>query len=82
MSDQLITESSCATVVKAPIEFVNISTWPFNLPDAEYQRCSPAHIAAAATTTDDGRRVSINIETIGGSLMVQHYVEDISTPAA
>src|SRR6266481_1418065 len=31
----------------------------------------------AATTTDDGRRMSINVETIGGGLMVQHYVEDI-----
>src|ERR1700730_2564643 len=77
MSDQLITESSCSAVVKAPIEFVDISTWLFNLPDGEYQRCSPAHIAAAATTTDDGRRMSINVETIGGGLMVQHYVEDI-----
>jgi hypothetical protein len=36
MSDQLITESSCAAVVKAPIEFVDISTWLFNLTDAEY----------------------------------------------
>src|ERR1700716_231415 len=31
----------------------------------------------AATTTADGRRMSINVETIGGGLMVQHYVEDI-----
>jgi hypothetical protein len=77
MTDQLITESSCTAVVKAPIEFVDVSTWLFNLPDAEYQRCSPAHIAAAATMTDDGRRMSINVETIGGSLMVQNYVEDI-----
>jgi hypothetical protein len=77
MTDQLITESSRTAVVKVPIEFVDISTWLFSLPDAEYQRCSPAHIAAAATATDDGRRMSINVETIGGGLMVQHYVEDI-----
>jgi len=77
MADEILTESSCTATVNAPIEFVDIPTWLFNLPDAEYQRCSPAHIAAAATRTDDGRRMSINVETIGGELMVQHYVEDI-----
>jgi hypothetical protein len=77
MSEEVLTESSCTATINAPIEFVDIPTWLFTLPDAEYQRCSPAHIAAAATTTDDGRRMSINVETIGGELMVQHYVEDI-----
>jgi hypothetical protein len=77
MSDNILTESSCTATINAPIEFVDIPTWLFNLPEAEYLRCSPAHIAAAATTTDDGRRMSINVETIGGALMVQHYVEDL-----
>ena len=36
MADQLITESSGTAVVKAPIEFVDISTWLFNLRDADY----------------------------------------------
>jgi hypothetical protein len=58
-------------------EFVDIADWVFILPDAEYQRCSPAHIAAGFTTIDDGRRMLLNVETIGGNLMVQHYVEDI-----
>jgi hypothetical protein len=56
---------------------VDIADWVFTLPDAEYQRCSPAHIAAGFTTSDDGRRMSLNVETIGGHLMVQHYVEDV-----
>ncbi len=77
MNEEILTESSCTATINAPIEFVDIPTWLFTLPDAEYQRCSPAHIAAAATRTDDGRRMSINVETIGGELMVQHYVEDI-----
>src|ERR1700677_3040038 len=29
------------------------------------------------TTAPDGRRMSINVEVLGGSPMVQHYVEDI-----
>jgi hypothetical protein len=77
MSDTIITESSATAIVNAPIEFVDIAEWVFTLPDAEYQRCSPAHIAAGFTTSDDGRRMSLNVETIGGKLMVQHYVEDI-----
>jgi len=74
VTDQLITESSCTAVVKAPIEFVDISTWLFDLPDAEYQRCSPAHIAAAATRTDDERRMSINVETIDDDLPMRKAV--------
>jgi hypothetical protein len=55
------------------LEKVNIADWLFNLPDAEYQRSSPAHIAAGHTTSDDGRPMSINVETIGEALMVQHF---------
>ena len=46
-------------------------------PEREYQGCPPAHIAAGFTTAPDGKRMSINIEIIGGSLMVQHYVETL-----
>ena len=73
-------ESSCSAVIHAPIEKVDIPDWCFSLPDSEYQACSPAHCAAGATTTTDGRRVSINVENIGGSMIVQHYVEDIGEP--
>ena len=54
MSDTIITESSATAIVNAPIEFVDIAEWVFTLPDAEYQRCSPAHIAAGfkLATTD------------------------------
>ncbi len=34
----------------------------------------PDHIAAGATTMDDGRPMSIHVEMIGETLMVQHYV--------
>jgi len=52
-----------------PLEKVNIADWLLTLPDAEYQRCSHAHIAAGTSTTDDGRTMSINVETIGDALM-------------
>jgi hypothetical protein len=78
--DNKLVESSFSAPVNAPIEQVDIPAWCFALPDDEYQACSPAHIAAGATTAPDGRRMSINVEVIGGSLMVQHYVEDIAEP--
>ncbi|CAN7637655.1 hypothetical protein [Neorhizobium tomejilense] len=72
-----IVDSSFSVIINAPIEHIDIPTWCFGLPEKEYQGCSPAHIAAGSTTAPDGRRMSINVETIGGSLMVQHYIETL-----
>ena len=80
LSDTTLVESSVSAPVNAPIEKVDIPAWCYSMPDAEYQACSPAHCAAGATTTPDGRRMSINVEVIGGSLIVQHYVEEIAEP--
>lgn len=78
MNDTQIVDSSFTAIINAPIERIDIPTWCFNLPESEYRACSPAHIAAGFTTAPDGRRMSINVETIGGSLMVQHYVETLA----
>jgi hypothetical protein len=59
---------------------VNIADWLLHLPDAEYQRCAHAHIAAGTTTSDDGRPMSINVETIGNAVVVQHYVALVHEP--
>jgi hypothetical protein len=75
--DRTLSLSTVTAVINAPFEKVNIADWLFNLPDAEYQRCSHAHIAAGTTTTDDGFPISLNVETIGDALMVQHYVGEI-----
>ena len=75
--DNTLVESSATAIINAPIERIDIPSWCFSLRDDEYQACSPAHYAGAATTAPDGRRMSINVEVIGGSLVVQHYVEEI-----
>ena len=75
-----LVKSSFSAIVNAPIEKVDIPSWCFTLPESEYQACSPAHCSAGATTSADGRRMSINVEIIGGGLMVQHYVEEIGQP--
>ena len=80
IEDTTLVESTATAVINAPIEAVDIPVWCFSLTDAEYQDCSPAHVAAAATTAADGTRMSINVEVIGGSVIVQHYVEEIAEP--
>ncbi|MDB6066703.1 MAG: hypothetical protein JWR26_2911 [Pedosphaera sp.] len=78
--DRTLSVSTATHVINAPFEKVNIADWLFNLPDAEYQRCSHAHIATGTSTTDDGRPMSINVETIGDALMIQHYVAEVRKP--
>jgi hypothetical protein len=75
--DNTIVESSYSATINAPIEQVDIPSWCFTLPESEYQACSPAHCTAGVTTAPDGRRMSINVEIIGGSLTVEHYIEEI-----
>ena len=81
MSNPTIAESSFSHLINAAIESVDIADWLFHLPNAEYQRCCPpAHIAAGASTTDDGRPMSINVEMVGENLMFQQYVGEITEP--
>ena len=81
MFDDLTLSLSTATaIIHAPIERINIAAWVLHLPDAEYQRCSTAHIAAGSSSSDDGRAMSINVETIGDALVVQHYVAEVQQP--
>ena len=80
MQDNTLVNSSFSSTIHAPIEEVDIPAWCFGLSELDYQACSPAHVSAAVTTAPDGRRMSINVEVIGGSPMVQHYVEEIAEP--
>jgi hypothetical protein len=77
MTHNQIVDSSFTATINAPLDKIDIPTWCFGLSERDYQGCSPAHIAAGFTTASDGKRMSINVETIGGSLMVQHYVETL-----
>jgi hypothetical protein len=77
MEDNTLVQSSFSATIDAPIETIDIPAWCFTLPESEYQSCSPAHYSAGSTTAPDGRRMSINVEVLGGSMIVQHYVEEI-----
>ena len=87
MDDNILTEkelsnSAYSHIIQAPIEKVDIAGWLFSLSEAEYCRCCPPdHISCATTTTDDGKKMSINVEMIGMTLMIQHYVAETATPS-
>jgi hypothetical protein len=72
--------STVTAVIHAPIEKVDLADWLFNLPEAEYQRCSHAHMAAGITSTDDGHPMSINVQTICDAVLIQHYVAEVCEP--
>ncbi|MDM8177832.1 MULTISPECIES: hypothetical protein [Olivibacter] len=80
-NEQVIVDSSFTAMINAPIEKINIPEWCFTLPEHEYQACSPAHVTSGVTTSPDGKRMSVNVEVLGGSLMVQHYIEKVSKPS-
>ena len=77
MNDYEIVDSSFSAIISAPLDKIDLPKWAFTLPEHEYQGASPAHVAAGFTTSPGGRRMSINVEVIGGSPMVQHYVETL-----
>ncbi len=81
LSDKTLSSSAFSHVIAVPIDKVDIAEWLFGLPEAEYQRCCPPdHISCGATVTDDGVRMSINVEMVGQTLMIQHYVAETATP--
>jgi hypothetical protein len=59
-------------VINAPVDHVDLEEWLFTLSDSEYQAAAKGH-RAAGTFTENGVRGTVNVESIGGTLMVQHY---------
>lgn len=56
----------------APSDRFDLESWLFGLSDAEYQDCAKGH-RGAGVFTDGGARGMVNVESIGGHLIVQHY---------
>lgn len=82
LADQILSQSAYTAEIDVPLEKIDIADWLFTLPEAEYLRCCPPdHIGSGVTTTDDGRRMVINVEMIGTGLVIQHYVAEEATPS-
>jgi CO dehydrogenase/acetyl-CoA synthase delta subunit len=77
MNKVTLAEFSFIATINAPIERIDLPAWIFGLADDEYQGCS-AHVATGATHSSDGRRMAINVEVLGGSVLVSHFTEEIT----
>ena len=58
--------------LNAPSDEIDLEAWLFGLSDADYQACAKGHHAAGVFADTQGRGM-INVESIGGYLIVQHY---------
>ena len=70
----------CEAPINAPKDTFNLHDWVFSLSDKDYQSTSRAHIAAGTSIHTDGTQTSVNVESVGGNLLVQHYVAEVKEP--
>jgi len=77
----VLARSAQSVVINAPLEKINLGKWLTELTDAEYQACAvPDHRACGWSRNAAGQPVSINVEEVGGTLFIQHYVAEILEP--
>ena len=55
-----------------PSDQIDLENWLFELSDSDYQACAKGHRGAGVFSDDQGRGM-VNVESIGGNLIVQHY---------
>jgi hypothetical protein len=55
-----------------PSDEIDLDVWIFGLSDGDYQACAKGHQGGGVFNDEHGRGM-INVESIGGNLIVQHY---------
>ena len=73
-------QTVCEAPIKAPAEAFNLHDWVFTLSDKDYQTTARGHIGAGSSIHTDGTQTSVNVESVGGNLLVQHYVAEVKQP--
>ena len=73
-------QTVCEAPIKAPKEAFNLHDWVFTLSDKDYQSTARGHIGAGSSIHTDGTQTSVNVESVGGGLLIQHYVAEVKEP--
>ena len=73
-------QTVCDARIDAPKEAFNLHDWVFTLSDKDYQSTARGHIGAGSSIHTDGTQTSVNVESVGGGLLVQHYVAEVKEP--
>lgn len=72
-------KTSHETTIAYPAGRIDLMAWLASLSDRDYQACSRAH-RAAGIYRQDGKLGMVNVESVGGNLLVQHYLAAESSP--
>ena len=72
-------KASSQAVIDHPADRIDLADWLATLSDQDYQNCSRGH-RAAGTFREAGTLGMVNVESIGGHLLVQHYLAASFTP--
>ncbi len=72
-------KTSCEATINRPLALIDLPEWLANLSDRDYQACSPGH-RAGGTFREHGTLGSVNVESVGGHLLIQHYLAAESSP--
>lgn len=59
-------------IINLPAEKIDLYQWLVNITEHDYKSFSTGHIAIGLTKIDNVESM-INVESIGGNLLVQHY---------
>ena len=73
-------QTVCEAPINAAKEVFNLHDLVFTLSDKDYQTTARGHIAAGSSIHNDGTQTSVNVESVGGNLLVQHYVAEVKEP--
>ena len=65
--------------IDCPAQDIDLALWLSTMSDGDYQGCSRAH-RAAGTFREGGSFGMVNVESVGGHLLVQHYLAAQATP--
>jgi hypothetical protein len=71
----LLASATSEAPLGVPADALDLPGWIFGLSDQEYRECARGHFGAGGGRLPDGRRTSLNVESVGGHLAVSHYVE-------
>jgi hypothetical protein len=78
LSDRRISECSAQEVIDVPFECVDVAGWLFSLTNDEFKCCcAPDHISCGRAPTRGGQPLTVIVEAIGGSLLLEPFEAQI-----
>lgn len=63
---------SYSTTIQLPVEKIDLYKWLVNLSEKDYKSCAKGH-RAIGLFKNENREGMVNVESIGGNLLIQHY---------